>query len=228
MVAYISKNASNKIISSLAEHADRIFLLPPHSALSSPVDSHADMLMLAVGDMVFVHSDYDTDGLCLPFKETVRVACRIGAKYPIDVPLNIAVVGKNVIANPRTASGEVLDHLEKMGMKLQKVSQGYAHCSTCIVSDNAIISADRGIISAAEEAGIDTLKISEGHISLPPYGYGFIGGASGSDGRSVYFCGSLSTHPDGEKIRKFCTIHGKSVIELSDGPLEDVGGIIFA
>ena len=105
--------------------------------------------------------------------------------------------------------------------------QGYTKCSVCVVSDNAIITADRAIATACAAVGIDVLTVSEGHISLPPYNFGFIGGASCACGDNVYFCGSLDTHPDGESIKEFCKNHGKLAVSLSDGELQDVGSLFF-
>ena len=221
MLAYISKNADKKIIDALKQKGFETVLLAPFNVLSAPVNTHADMLLCAAGNMVFKHSDYTLEG------DFVSLTEKMGAKYPLDVLLNIAILGKHVFANVKYASKTVLEYLEKSGYTIHHVPQGYAHCSTCIVSDNAIITADRTIALTAQNEGIDALLISEGHISLPPYEYGFIGGATGSTSNSVYFCGSLSHHPDGNSIRAFIEAHGKTVIELSDSPLSDVGGILF-
>ena len=225
MKAYISKTADKKIIDALKQEGFEVKLLAPFSALESPVDTHADMLLWAVGNAVFVHQDYkiDLDG----FEKIIKIDEPMSNKYPNDVLLNIAIVGKNAFCNTKFASKTVLQYLEKNNFSIHHVAQGYAHCSTCIVSDNAIISADKGIVEAAKIVGIDALLISSGHISLPPYEYGFIGGSCGSNGDKIYFCGALNHHPDGEKIRQFCEKHGKSAIELSNHPLVDIGGIMF-
>lgn len=225
MLAYISKNADKRIIDALNQEGFEIHLLAPFSALSHPVDTHADMLMLAIDDTVFVHKDYGTD--LNGFANIIRIDEPMSNKYPNDILLNIAIVGKNAFCNTKNASKTVLKYLEENGFSLHHVSQGYAHCSSCIVDENAIITADSGIAEAAQQTGIDVLKISEGSISLPPYNYGFIGGACGSFGDKIYFCGSLKYHPDGYKIRRFCENHGKCVVELSDIFLFDVGGILF-
>ena len=54
--------------------------------------------------------------------------------------------------------------------------QGYSRCSVCVVSDNAIITADEGICRSAEAHGVDVLKIRPGYIDPPGFDYGFIGG----------------------------------------------------
>lgn len=221
MLAYISQNADSKITEALKQDNFEVRLLAPFSALESPTDTHADMLLLDVNCKIFKHEDYLIDG------EFESISEPMGAKYPHDVLLNIAVVGSHAFCNVKHASKTVLKYLEDNGYTVHRVAQGYAHCSTCIVSDKAIITADEGIYTAACEIGIDALLIGAGSISLPPYGYGFIGGASGVTDDAVYFCGSLEYHPDGERIRAFIEKYGKRVVELCDAPLADVGGILF-
>ena len=116
---------------------------------------------------------------------------------------------------------------KKQGKTLVNVNQSYPNCSILRLDDESAITADRGLYKALCSIGIDTLLISEGHISLPPYRYGFIGGASGVfDGRVMFF-GNIDLHPDGEKIRQFISARGKKCISLSREPLRDFGGMIF-
>ena len=225
MLAYLSQNADKRIFDALKQEGFETLPLTTFDVLETPVDTHADMLLLSVGDVVFVHKDYKID--LSTFKNVIQIDEPMGAKYPSDVLLNIAIVGKNVFANTKYASKTVLEYLKKHDFAIHHVAQGYAHCSTCIVGENAIISADTSIIDAAKKVGVDTLKIDEGHISLPPYNHGFIGGACGSHGDKIYFCGSLDTHPNGNEIRDFCLKHGKNAISLTDMPLNDIGGILF-
>lgn len=222
MIAYLSSKADKRIFDALKREGFDIHPLAPFRALCEPTDTHADMLLCSVGEKIFKHENYALEG-----DKFVGISEQMSEKHPHDVLLNIAIVGKNAFCNLRFASHTVLDHLKENGFEIHHVEQGYAHCSTCIVSENAIITADEGIAKAAKQIGIDVLKISAGHISLPPYDYGFIGGASGICGDKVYLCGSLSYHPDGESIRAFINAHDKDVIELCNTPLSDVGGILF-
>lgn len=228
--AYLSDKSDKSIIEVLISLGFDTVLLPSFSSLSAPVDSHADMLLFEADGVLFAHENYKAMLDARDFESFERfltVSEPIAEKYPQDVLLNILLVRNTALANTKYASRTVLEYLKMSGKKICHVSQGYAHCSVCKVADNTIITADRGIFTAATDMGIDALLISEGNISLPPYEYGFIGGASGVFGDSVYFTGSLSYHPDGERIRAFCQKHGKNAVELTDAPLSDIGGILF-
>ena len=110
------------------------------------------------------------------------------------------------------------------------VRQGYSACAAAACADGAMITSDRGIASAASRAGIPCLIIRKGHISLPGYGDGdggFIGGASGLYGDSLFFSGDPLTHPDGAVIYDFCREHKTKPVPLAGGKLFDGGGIIF-
>ena len=50
---------------------------------------------------------------------------------------------------------------------------------------------------------------------------------SGLLGRKLLaFTGSLGAHPDGERIKEFLHSRGVEPLELTDGPLYDVGSIL--
>lgn len=225
MLAYISERADREILCALRERGVEVCTVAPNPMLAEPVASHADMLMLDAGNTVLVPRGSSAE--LLGFDNVIVIPEEMGESYPRDVLLNIALVGKVAIANTHTASPTALAYLADHGWRIRHVNQGYAHCSTCRVGESAIMTADEGIARVAREEGLDVLLIRSGHIALPPYGYGFIGGASGSTDGAVWLCGSLDYHPDGEMIREFCRRKRVDIIELSDKPLSDVGGIIF-
>ncbi|MBU1147229.1 MAG: hypothetical protein KKD11_02655, partial [Candidatus Omnitrophica bacterium] len=51
----------------------------------------------------------------------------------------------------------------------------------------------------------------------------FIGGSSGVTDKAVFFVGKL----DNQEIRDFIKKSGKGIIELYNGPLYDVGTVLF-
>lgn len=152
----------------------------------------------------------------------------LGTKYPQDVPLSAEQIGDWFLCNRRTVAEILLQDAEKSGLKIIDVAQGYVSCSLCRAGENAVITDDPSIADALERDGkIQVLKIEKGDILLPGYGYGFIGGASGWIGDTLYFFGDIQTHRDGEKIREFLErrgIHYECL--LPSRKLIDIGSII--
>lgn len=147
--------------------------------------------------------------------------------YPRDIIYNAACTGEYFIHNLKYTDPELKQRAETLGMKMIHVSQGYAKCSTLIVDRRSVIVSDRGLAKTLAASGLDVLVISAGHIRLPGYEYGFIGGASGNSGQEVIFNGDLSAHPDFEKISRFITARGMTIKYFTGYPLTDIGSVIF-
>lgn len=197
-----------------------IRLLPPSSRLPVPVARHPDMLIADIGGELMVCRYYFEENEEL-FRGAAVTAIdeTHGAEYPGDVLLNCFELCGKVYGRETSAA----KYIKQKAANFVNVKQGYAHCSALIFGDHAV-TADEGIFKALTDNGVDTLKIRPGHIELPGYGCGFIGGASFCFGNTVYFFGSLSTHPDGEMIREFITSRGYGIKELVKRPLIDLGG----
>ncbi len=233
MLAVIDRRTKKKCRETLVRLGYSVIDLPPFSRLSEPVASHPDMLMLPLGERLFVHAEYYEEA-----KETVDLIIKesgliptlthtpISSIYPNDIALNLFVCGDILFGRIDRAPGELLRYAESLGLRLAHTKQGYAKCSTVPLRD-ALITADRSIMDAAAQNGLDVLLIEEGHVSLPPYPHGFLGGASGVSHDTVFLCGALSSHPDHEAITAFCQNHGYRVVSLSDEPLYDVGSVLI-
>ncbi len=141
--------------------------------------------------------------------------------YPYDCILNSAIADKWVIAYKRN------DLFNNIGKNVIRVNQGYSKCSTCIVTENAIITADKGIAESAQNFGIDVCIVTNDSIRLCGYNNGFIGGCCGKISENeLAFFGDLNTHPDGDKIVSFCKKYDVECISLSNGNLKDYGSLI--
>lgn len=217
----------------LGKYAESVLKLPPFSRLPSAVASHPDMLIWRYGKTLITFKEYfeeNRDLFALLEAEGYRTltdSCAVAFEYPHDIPLNCAVVGANILANKKAVSPLIKGLAEAAGLRLVHTNQGYAKCSTCIVADNAIITADASIEASASAVGIDVLRIESGQVALSGYGYGFIGGASGVAGDDVLFTGNLDEHPSADSISKFCARHGKRAVSLTTEPLYDYGTVIF-
>ena len=212
-----------------------VVTLPPSSILPHPMCTHTDMIVFVGFGCLFTHRSYYNenssliDGICRDRDLKIIISDEnLDVSYPNDVLFNAVLVGNKLICNKKHVSHYIITEAQNNGCEVISVKQGYTKCSTCVVDDNAIITADTGIHTAAVAHGINSLLIDAGHISLPPYEYGFIGGASGVCGDEVYFCGDINSHPSSIEILEFIDKHGKKVISLSNDELLDIGSILFA
>ena len=208
-----------------------IIKLPPSKNIQAPTASHPDMLVFIGEGRLFCHQRYydiakneiykilKIGGLSLCLSEE-----RWDAEYPSDVLFNAAKIGNRVICRRKSTSKGIL---ELYGDRVIDTKQGYAKCSSCIVGDSGIITADPSIKKAADNAGLDVLFIASSCAELHGYDVGFFGGVSGDDGENIYFCGDLDTHPEHESIKAFCQKHGRGTVSLSKAPLYDYGSLIF-
>lgn len=212
---------------SLQEQGVKALEIPAHPLLAEPVCRHADLQIHHLGGGVLLTLPDAMPGLLFALSEEkfdVKPICFTpNSVYPNDIPLCCFALGNALYCSPQHTASEI----KALYKRILAVRQGYARCSTCIVDANAIITADTGIAAVAERQGIAVLRIQPGHILLPGYSHGFIGGCCGLlNKRLLAFTGEINTHPDGARIRAFCRRRGVQIIALGSGPLVDIGGIL--
>jgi hypothetical protein len=149
-------------------------------------------------------------------------------EYPCDVPYNAAIVGKKAFLNTKYADARLLEWLERTGISISHVNQGYAKCSTLIVNSEAIVTSDSGIFHASRAQNIDALLVPpQKKILIEGFDYGFIGGATGllSDSE-LAVAGGFDNLDDSGIIGKFLGKYGVSPVSLSLGNVLDLGSLI--
>ena len=213
----------------------RVISMPPSPRLSEPIASHPDILMKIIDGELVTTADYcETAGAEISMiYDATRMRCHFtsdahGECYPEDVIFNSLTIGKRIYARVDSLSPYLKDMAERAGYELRPVKQGYPACTTLKLSDEAVITADAGMAGTLERDGIRVYRIENGGIMLPPYDYGFIGGAAGVDGNTVYFLGDWQTHPSAAIIEDALTKEGLRAVSLGASPLIDLGGILFA
>ena len=209
-------------------------LLPASSNLGEAVRSHPDTLICRIGDTLITSADYceEASYIFSDIRERaphikIKVASEeLSAKYPGDCKLNALISNQRIFLKKDSISDAVISEALAHGLKVISVKQGYPACSALSLGD-AIITADEGLIRAAENAETKAYRIECGHISLPPHEYGFIGGATGVFEKRIYFHGDYKLHPSWKTIEEAADERGFELISLSDEPLSDIGGLIF-
>lgn len=213
----------------------KVIAMPPCPTLSAPVASHPDMLIARVGgEMVTTAAYCELAGAEISeIFDITRVKFHFTADehsetYPADVIFNSLVMGDKLFARLDALSPYLARLAEEKGLKLIDVKQGYPACTVLKLSDEAAITADRGMAEALARSGVRVYIIENGGIMLPPYEYGFIGGAGGVCQGVVYFLGDARLHPSWSVIENALEKEGLRAVMLGSGSLFDLGGIIFA
>ena len=218
---YVSELAYPETIAALREMGDTIVIVPAAAGsivsapvVSAPVADHADLYHCRLGiadNAPVIHA--------LPGD--------LASGYPAEAAFNAVCTGRFFLHNRKITNRRLLAAAEAAGLTLVHVPQGYARCSAIPVSETAIITYDHGIAKAASAAGLSVLVTSPGHVLLPGYDTGFLGGTSGNlNGEVLLFNGDLSRHPDFQAVTDFVSARGLTCRWIPGKPLRDIGSII--
>lgn len=232
--AVVDNRISEACRSRLAAEGFKVILLSPDKRLSEAVASHTDMLIARVDKNIVINRDYAKEHS--EIIEEIRASAPeyniivdnspMLKDYPNDCIYNCLVTNDKIYT--RNTENESISTLAKAsGRALQKIKQGYPACTTLMLGNTHAITADEGMARVLSSDGISVTLIENGDISLPPYEYGFIGGACGACGDTVYFCGDVSAHRSFEKIADAIKRAGMKYVSLSFEKLSDLGGILF-
>ena len=224
---------SEKCERALIDEGFSLIKLTPDGYLSDAVASHPDTVLFYSDGEIITTLDYynQARGLFIELKRLIPpIKINItddkrAPSYPDECILNALVIGERIFCKSDTVSKAILKLAEHRGYKICHTRQGYPACSVLSFGECAI-TADEGLASLMRKNGVNVTLISQGHVSLPPYKHGFIGGASGVCGDKIYFFGDISSHPDCDVICNVIRDAGFTPVSLSDEPLADLGGII--
>ena len=200
-------------------------------SLPEPVCAHPDMTVFDAGDGVYVCAPESYDYYDKLFAGLgIKLLCgttELSCNYPGDIAYNVARVGKKLLGHSSAVDPLILRLAEEKGLSFYPSAQGYSKCSSCIISENALITQDPSIARSACDAKLDVLKIRPGHVMLPGYDSGFIGGSSGlAQDCKLLFFGDITLHPDFPLIRDFLSKHSVEFCYLKSRPLADIGTIL--
>lgn len=217
-----------EFVSALKDMGHNIIPSDTVNVFLAPEQNHADMQILVINNEVFMLDECKTLKRKLKHIHPTICSKRVGKNYPENILLNFLYFKNRLFGKSKYIDNSVKEYCKQNNIEIVNVNQGYCRCSTLVVSDNAAITADSSIEKALKNNGAEVLKISPGHIMLPGFDYGFIGGASGKiDKHTIVFFGDIKNHPDYNMIQLFCEKHNVRIISLcTNYPLTDIGGIV--
>lgn len=225
----IDYRASKETFDALKQMKFNIVKTPKHKFVYDAISGHPDIMVHKIGDneLITEPSVYEYFKLKLP-EHTVGIGeTFLNDKYPGNIAYNVCALSNKIFCNIPNTDRKIFKRYEQMGYEIINVKQGYAKCSICVVSDNAIITADKGIAKAAIQNRIDVLEITNGDVRLDGFEYGFFGGATGLVADNMLAVnGNIERHTDAKRIVDFCANYGVNVISLNNGYIYDIGSII--
>lgn len=228
---YLSSLAGAPLIKYLKEHGLQPVLLTGKmsdgtvSPVYKDISTHADIHMCRLG--LWENSKLFSGNTAY-----------LTSDYPGNIIYNAVCTGKYFIHNLKFTHKDLLAAADQWslenypGTTLIKihVSQGYTRCCCLPVDDSSFITSDEGIAKTMKNSKTDVLLIQKGHILLPGFKYGFIGGCCGhmilQDKKSLIFNGNLKAHPDFKKITAFAKDRNINIVYFENYPLTDIGSIL--
>ena len=150
----------------------------------------------------------------------------LGPHYPENIKYNAARIGKYFIHTTAHTDPVLRQAAAAEGLEFLHVKQGYTKCSLAVVDEESAITSDVGMAKVLHAKGLNILLISPGHVALPGFPYGFIGGACGRVGQELIFHGDISVHPDFKAMQDFVENRHVTLTYFTECPLTDIGSII--
>ena len=124
-----------------------VILMPPYERLQAPVSSHPDMLAFVYGDKYLCTKEYHSIARDIFDKVNSLGFSPIltdevpSKKYPNDILFNALTLGDKLFCSQKGASRELVKFAKNNNLEIINTKQGYAKCSVCKISENAIITA---------------------------------------------------------------------------------------
>lgn len=233
----LAENTPKKIIAAVSSHGFDVIPVPSAGGMAPPVASHPDMLFFCGFGRFFVREAHLTDAR---IEDVACAVSRLGYElsptsdqpselYPADIAFNCFLLPETaLIGKADFISGAVKRAATESRLPVIDTKQGYTKCSSAVIcgksrTDSLVITADPSIIKTVGEFDGHAVKVSVGHVALPGYDTGFIGGASFATDDTLYFLGNIDRHPDRDAIISAAEAFGRDVVSLSDEPLFDAG-----
>ena len=214
------------VISGLEEMGINVIQVKKSKSLSSIVSSHPDLQVLPLGgNRIALNEEQDevmNELTILGFN--VLQVNGYSDKYPYDCLLDHLIVDGLLFGNSRA----VPEQLISLNMiKTVNVRQGYTKCSCILIDKDSVITDDESIGKEASKYLKNVVVMTQDEVLLEGYDHGFIGGTCGKiDSQTFCFAGKIPDSVFGDLLRATLKEHGMRYLELGEGALRDIGGII--
>jgi len=217
-------NAAKKNLENLAKP----LWLEPQEKVYESIAAHPDIFFCQTKNRLIVSPNLPST--TVQFLEKLGISYQLGTErpestYPQTAIYN-AVATNNWLIHKLTATDEVILSQYAPEQRID-VAQGYTRCNLLALDESHFVTSDRGIEKALKAGNLAVLFIDPQQIQLPGQPYGFSGGCCGIIGNKIVICGDYQKLKESEALFSFTSKLGFELLSLYDGPLIDVGGLLF-
>jgi len=241
---FVSEQIYEELVVELSSQGDIVYV-PSSQKSYWQINHHVDIHLLRVLNRLFIdHETFDKlrvtlqglrdlqfdvseDKIYWKNYEIHSINSHLADRYPLSVCFNAKYCNNLLIHNLVMTEPQIMTYVLENNIKTIHTKQGYTGCSLLLLNEAAGITSDRGLFQTLSEKAIDILLIQKGFIELKGFSYGFIGGASFVIGKTVYFNGDLSLHPDAKTMLDFLKKKGYEAVMVPKKPLKDIGSAII-
>ncbi len=219
----INKNAYNKL-----KQYGKVLLFESKAMTYPAISNHPDIFFSLVDDKLIIapNTPVEFQKVLLDNNVNYRFGDKdVGERYPSTACYNSVVTDNYLIHKIIVTDKKVLNSC--VTKKIINVKQAYTRCNLLPLPNNKFITSDKGIYKALNNINLDVLYVNPVGILLPDFDYGFFGGACGFFNNTLFISGSLNNFDDGNRVIMYLKKAGVDVVELHDGPLVDLGSILF-
>lgn len=214
--------AAKQSLSGLGE----VLWLDPQPCVYPAIAAHPDIFLCRHQHQLIASPDIPVRwsarikgaGIALSFGQE-----RLGEKYPQTAGYNAVFVDELLIHNLKVSDPLLLS----LAAETIHVKQAYTRCNLLALNNTHMITSDRGIEKTLLRHGKKVLFVEPGQIRLAHQTHGFFGGACGLFGNTLVVCGNISRLGESEALHDVAHSCGFNLLSLYDGPIMDVGSILF-
>lgn len=225
----LSEQANQILKNFLILKGHKIIEIKKTDIVYDAVCSHTDIYVCKIGSEIILEPtqfEFIKDPLALNNAKYKVGQNKLSFEYPHNISFNAYCSDKYLIHNLKYTDPVILNTAKERKLIPINISQGYTKCNIVEIDTYSLITSDVGIAKTLENYDLDVLLISQGHVLLDGFDYGFLGGASGKVGNKIIFNGDLTLHPDFKKIIDFIQSKNLEVVYFKEYPLSDIGSII--
>jgi len=227
--AIIDYRASAKTADALEKLGFKVVITPHLNNIYTTICGHTDIMVYKVSDNQIIVEPTVVQYFKnkMPDIEIIPGNTVLKDKYPYDIAYNAARIGNYLICNEKYTDSKIIEFANKNHLKILNTKQGYAKCSICVISNEAVITSDKNIKSVLNKNNIDVLMVNDNKIKLKNFEHGFIGGATGLlNENTLVVNGNIELHTNYKEIIEYCNKYSIDVISLNNEEIVDIGSII--